>query len=139
MILIIVEHDSFVYGGQNDDHEQEAGTYVLSIPAFRWVMASSRGPLRSYHQCTAAGNRQMIVVGGQGHLDLEDPKTGLIEDGSKWGLDVFDMHDLVWKDSYDPEAGSYETPTMIKNWYTEGYGRFHPSTHRSVGLLILRF
>ena len=69
----------------------------------------------------------MIVVGGQ-IASESDPKGNLPKDVWPWGLGVFDMHDLQWKDHYDPEAGQYESPAMVKDWYLDGYDVIHPHT-----------
>lgn len=115
----MMERDSFVYGGKDEDENYLPDTYVLSLPAFQWFKVNSLGGRRVFHECATAGNRQMIVVGGQ--LESEsDSSERRDKDEWTWGLGVFDMHDMQWKDNYDPEAGPYESPAMIKDWYTNG-------------------
>lgn len=86
------------------------------------------GTPRAYHDCKVAGGRQMIVVGGMDLSDDDDddePSTRWrTTDEWKQGLGVFDVHDLQWRDGFDPDAGSYEPPAMVKDWYTAGYGPF---------------
>lgn len=36
------------------------------------------------------------------------------------GMGIFDMSALEWKDSFDAEAGDYETNKAIRSWYDEG-------------------
>ena len=95
--------------------------YVLSIPAFEWFKVPGESTKRTYHDCASAGNRQMIVVGGMA-LAKDSSSTNRWETTDEWkqGLGIFDMHDLKWKDSYDPKAGAYESPDIVKDWYAKG-------------------
>ena len=33
---------------------------------------------------------------------------------------MFDMTDMVWKDSYDANASDYRSPEVVKDWYAAG-------------------
>ena len=105
---------SFVHGGDTGTGGLNDGVYVLTIPGFVWfqIPDSNLSPRRS-HTCNAAGNRQMIVIGG-GNVDYRDP------DPLTQGLGVFDMTDLRWSSSYNSSAAPYNTPTLVKNWYNKG-------------------
>ena len=35
-------------------------------------------------------------------------------------IGIFDLTDLVWKSEYDADAGDYQTPDVIKQWYDDG-------------------
>lgn len=41
-----------------------------------------------------------------------------IQDPWANGISVFDCSEMVWKDNYDPAAGPYTTPQMVKQYYT---------------------
>lgn len=45
----------------------------------------------------------------------------IVPDPFLQGIGVFDMTNLVWKDSYDPNATSYKSPKIVKDWYDAGY------------------
>ena len=113
-------YPSFIYGGDDEDGEARntlSDIHVLSIPAFQWfeIEPETQNTRRTYHDCASAGNSQMIVVGGQ---DISRWETT-----DKWaqGLGIFDMNSLQWKDSYDADAGAYESPGIVRDWYANGY------------------
>ena len=96
--------------------------YVLSIPSFKWFRTSyTLANARIGHSCNAVG-RQMISVGG---YTFADNSAFLIPDVWRQGLGVFDMTEMVWKDSYDTNAAPYITPQMIKEDYEQN-GRLPP-------------
>ncbi|KAL8406144.1 hypothetical protein RB596_004841 [Gaeumannomyces avenae] len=112
-------YEIFFFGG---DGEKPATTHVLTIPGFRWFNAGNTGAdnpqTRSNHACVVGGKRQMISVGG----------TQVVGGGEQWvgkdpwvnGIKVFDMVDLKWRNDYKSGAPDYESPAMIKKWYSEG-------------------
>jgi hypothetical protein len=55
----------------------------------------------------------MIVVGG-----YTDPSP----DPWSQGLGVFDLSSMSPRTSYDPKAGPYDPPGVVKDWYSNGYG-----------------
>jgi hypothetical protein len=61
----------------------------------------------------------MVIVGGE----ILTAEANLATDPWPIGVGVFDLSDMIWKDSYDPSAASYVTPQPIKD-YIESNGRF---------------
>lgn len=111
----------YVYGGNNFRKSPEIikkDMYILSLPGFVWFRVDVESTYRSSHACIIPDNRQMIVVGGgaeAGGPNYEKP------DVLAQGLGVFDLHTLSWKDRYDANAGPYEPPQTVTDWYDEGY------------------
>lgn len=110
-----------MYGG-NDFREPigsriKSDLYVLSLPGFVWFQANTTSPPRSSHSCIVANNRQMIVVGGTGTGFGPNYTT---PDVWSQGLGVFDLPSLSWKHQYDADAGPYEPPQAIADWYANG-------------------
>ena len=63
----------------------------------------------------------MIVVGGtvqtQESFDANnDTLPDAITDPWLQGLGVFDVTDMVWRDSYDAGSGPYNTPKIVKDY-----------------------
>lgn len=103
---------------------------MLSIPAFNWQKQDTQpGVGRYLHSCNVAGNRQMISIGGRVTNATEFDEDGAndsITDSSlpdPWpqGIGVFDLTDMVWKDTYDPNAAPYITPDIVKNQYRQNW------------------
>lgn len=111
-----------MYGG--NDHRDDVGErvksdlYVLSLPGFVWFQANTTSEPRSSHACIVSNNRQMIVVGGTGTADPNDHYTR--RDVWSQGLGVLDLPSLSWKDRYDADAGPYEPPQAVADWYANG-------------------
>jgi hypothetical protein len=82
-------------------------------------------PPRVYHACTAVGSadgdvnrrRQVLSTGG---VPSSNSSAWAEDDPWPYSLGIFDMTDLEWKDEYDADAGDYETPEIIRNWYSNG-------------------
>lgn len=113
----------YVYGG-NDfrkpvDSRIKSDLYVLSLPGFVWFQANTTSPPRSSHSCIVANNRQMIVVGGTG-ADYGPNLNYTTPDVWAQGLGVLDLPSLSWKHQYDADAGPYEPPQAIADWYANG-------------------
>ena len=128
-------YPSFIYGGDDEDGEARntlSDIHVLSIPAFQWfeIEPETQNTRRTYHDCASAGNSQMIVVGGIDRTANDGHYWGGTDEW-KQGLGIFDMHELKWRDSYDPEAPPYEAPAVVREWYEKGYGVPPPSCCRS--------
>jgi hypothetical protein len=88
--------------------------YVLSLPGFVWFKANHTSAVpRAWTRCVALGDSQMIVVGG-----YTDPSP----DPWSQGLGVFDLSSMSPRTSYDPKAGPYDPPGVVKDWYSNGYG-----------------
>ncbi|KAK2028033.1 hypothetical protein LX32DRAFT_640423 [Colletotrichum zoysiae] len=110
-------YEIFVFGGANDRVAFD-DVYILSLPGFVWQQADARpqnGTARAFMSCALAGRRQMIVVGGS---DQRESPRG--KDPFPQGLGIFDVTDLQWKDEYDAEAAEYDSPAVIKSWYSAG-------------------
>ncbi|KAI6491614.1 hypothetical protein MCOR11_007043 [Pyricularia oryzae] len=117
-------YEVVVYGGC----QQPEDTYILTIPGFRWFSADSANGApendRQYHSCAIIGKgaRQMVAYGGYplalGGKSWQDFNSTT----NRWGdssLQVLDMTELKWKETYDSDAPSYQQPTMVRNWYKE--------------------
>ena len=69
----------------------------------------------------------MIVVGGSTYtvagfeqVNAEASSGGIYwSNADPWpqGFGVFDLAKMVWTDSYDPSAGPYTTPKVVKEYY----------------------
>ena len=117
----------FIYGGSIDSttdasNPNDTGflnVYVLSLPAFRWFKSTeSTSTRRANHHCTVIGNRQMISVGS---TNPSGGGLGLTADPWNDGIGVFDMTALRWSDSYDATAAEYESPDVVKQYYSSNY------------------
>ncbi|KIW29257.1 uncharacterized protein PV07_05082 [Cladophialophora immunda] len=118
----------FVYGGSTNstfdlNHSSDEGylnVYALSLPAFRWFKSNSTTPVRrACHACSVIGNRQMVSIGGRLPSSLQ--ALGAEQDPWASGLGVFDMTDFEWVDHYDAAAAAYETPDVVKQYYSDSY------------------
>ncbi|KAL0932015.1 kelch repeat protein [Colletotrichum truncatum] len=112
-------YEIFVFGGSNKDESYDE-VWILSLPGFVWTKADykSSSP-RDAMGCAVGGRRQMITVGGI-NRSLTVSKFFQDKDPFPQGIGIFDMSDLQWKDEYEPEAATYETPEVVKDWYTAG-------------------
>jgi len=63
----------------------------------------------------------MIVVGGKGFEATWFPPNGPPTDPWAQGLGILDLPSLSWRDHYDPNAGPYDSPDMVKEFYNKGY------------------
>lgn len=61
----------------------------------------------------------MISIGGL-DINIPFPKIFYDPDPLKNGLGVFDLTDLVWRDSYDAKAKAYQSPKVVRDWYAQG-------------------
>ncbi|KIX99548.1 uncharacterized protein Z520_05124 [Fonsecaea multimorphosa CBS 102226] len=120
--------EMFVYGGSTNstfdlDHSSDEGylnVYALSLPAFRWFKSNSTTPVRrACHACSVIGNRQMVSIGGRLPSSLQ--ALGSEQDPWASGLGVFDMTDFEWVDHYDAAAAAYESPDVVKQYYSDSY------------------
>lgn len=94
-------HDIFVYGGGNGKLSAlpMGDVWVLSVPSFTWIKADSSdrtGVPRQGHICTSPYPDQMIVIGGTsiGGSPLK----------ANQAVDVYNLNDLNWTGSYDPDS-----------------------------------
>ena len=135
-------YEIFIYGGLDrtvsDPKQQTAlsdAVCVLSLPGFVWFKADFPAPSpRHMHSCNVVGKggSQMIVIGG---LDQTFPNV-TITGGDRWsnGINIFDMSQLQWKDSYVPNDAKYQTPSVITEWYAKHgpYPSFQNATLQSL-------
>ena len=86
--------------------------YVFSLPDFVWFSANYTSAVpRAWIRCVALGDSQMVVVGG-----YTDPSP----DPWSQGLGVFDLSSMSPRTSYDPKAGPYDSPGIVKDWSVMG-------------------
>ena len=126
----------FVYGGHNDRFTLESPepwptdsdkasqeifntVYVLSIPGFVWfkVNDTSAQP-RTGHTCERIGNRHMISIGG---LNPTLDWQSAVNQSDPWNqtLGIFDMVNLNWTGTFDPNASTYVPPQVVRDWYAK--------------------
>ena len=116
--------NSFIYGGFFTPENSAAidsptDFYILSLPAFQWFRApNSLFGSRSYHTCNAAGNNQMVILGG---YDKADDTAQSQPDIWDQGINVYDMSNLEWKDKYEANADPYTPPDMVASYYSQSY------------------
>lgn len=124
----------FIYGGHNDTFTQGRAddqptsaniasaaafnaVYVLSLPGFIWfrVNDTSAQP-RTGHTCERIGTRSMISIGG---LNPAQNFSDAVNATDTWyqGIGVFDMVNLSWTGTYDPNAPPYKVPDAVAAWY----------------------
>ena len=125
----------FLYGGgnvlygsgdQTKDHNDtipDGSVWILSLPSFSWLKANdTSGTKRMGHTCEVGGSRQMISVGGLAPdppMRTDGYAAFAQEDPLSNGIGVFDMVDLVWKDSYDAKASPYLKPPAVSSLYSK--------------------
>ena len=88
--------------------------YILTLPAFAWIETSAVAPIyRADHTCSVIGNRQMISIGG-----VPDRYPNADNWTDPWnGLQILDMTELVWTDTFKSGAAAYEPPTPVTEYY----------------------
>ncbi|KAK2064179.1 kelch repeat protein [Colletotrichum caudatum] len=116
-------YEIFVFGGTNTaNNETYDEVHVLSLPGFVWMKAdyAPRSP-RDAMTCVVAGQRQMVTFGGVDRTRGAGWRD-MFRDADPFpqGVGVFDLTDLKWKDEYNADAPSYDSPEAIKIWYNEG-------------------
>ncbi|KAK1834497.1 kelch repeat-containing protein [Podospora conica] len=113
-------YEIFMYGGLLVAGGASDEVYVLSLPGFVFFKAPP-GPStkRSSNSCVVVGKRQLLSVGG-GDGSLGFPDSLLDPDPWKNGLGVFDMTRMAWSDGYDADAAAYESPAIVREWYSQG-------------------
>lgn len=126
-----------MYGGmvEGDPGLKFDDVWVLSLPSFEWHQAGHTPVIgRKDHSCTVAGNRQMVIVGGQNPNATDPPDVADI-----WplGLGVFDLSDMVFKDRFDADASAYTSPEVVRSWYAEN-GYVAKSVRSEVAQYFLR-
>lgn len=109
----------FIYGGWTTDSTTSDRVYVLSLPGFVFFQASEQATPRAGHACVLVGKRQMLSIGGN-VATTKWPDSLLDQDPWSQGLGVMDMPKMSWTSSYDASAADYDSPEIIKDWYSQG-------------------
>lgn len=97
---------------------------MLTIPGFVWFKAPyvSTSP-RYEHTCELVRGRQLIIIGGLDNREgvgLDISGAWLSPDQLSQGIGVFDVTSMEWKSSYDADLTTYQTPDVVKEWYSAG-------------------
>ncbi|ERF73543.1 hypothetical protein EPUS_07748 [Endocarpon pusillum Z07020] len=114
-------YEIFVFGGYEQLNITSNEVYVLSLPAFVWFKAdhTATSPRRA-HECNIVGQggSQMAVIGG---IDISFPTGTTRNSPDPWtnGINVFDLSAMRWKDTYDPNNPPYQSPSVVRDWYTK--------------------
>ncbi|KAE9577418.1 hypothetical protein CGMCC3_g6564 [Colletotrichum fructicola] len=126
----------FIYGGWSSNQDVFSDVYVLSVPGFRFFKAGDSSTPRYDQACVVVGRRQMLSIGGLSTLDYIQRWTQ--PDPWPYGLGVFDLTEMRWKDGYSADEAAYESPEIVKQWY-EGGGQNNVSwANEDVKLLFLK-
>ena len=64
----------------------------------------------------------MIVTGGQDPF-YKNTTEAIRADSWTQGIGVFDLTAMRWKNGYDAATEAYETPSVVKSWYSAN-GRY---------------
>ncbi|KAF4954315.1 hypothetical protein FGADI_5338 [Fusarium gaditjirri] len=113
-------YEIFIYGGWNmwnDKTKAFGDVWVLSLPAFKWFKADTDGPKRGMHGCALIGKRQMVSIGGN---DWGKDEGWRDKDPWTQGIGILDLPSMAWSNEYDADAEDYESPKVVKDWYTNG-------------------
>ncbi|KAJ4270495.1 hypothetical protein NW762_002182 [Fusarium torreyae] len=113
-------YEIYIYGGWNTWYSKTKSfgdVWVLSLPGFRWFKADNEAPRRAMHGCALAGNRQMLSIGGNDNI-----QKGGWRDKDPWkqGIGILDLPSMTWSNEYDADASKYDSPEVVKNWYSGG-------------------
>ena len=113
-----------IYGGWDIKVNQAVeDIYVLSIPAFRWVKVEDTGNIerllsnqsvgRAGHTCALYKNRQMIVLGGDLHIDgtVQNDKSC---NKSYPTIRVLDVSNFTWQPQFSPMYDAYTIPDRVQ-------------------------
>jgi Kelch motif len=119
-------YEIFVYGGFDPSHSAQQlvlasdEVFVLSLPGFVWFKADYPAThARIMHSCNIVGRggSQMLVTGGV-DPDRVLSKTDTTTDPWSNGINIFDLSAMRWKDSYEANDSFYQTPPIVRDWYT---------------------
>ena len=101
----------YMYGGDSPTNGILSDISILSLPAFHWFKTDIVSPPRVLAKMVVAKN-QIISMGGvpeEFNWTTPDPWVETIG--------VLDMQKLQWKTSFDPNAPTYDSPQMVKDYY----------------------
>ncbi|KAI1632010.1 hypothetical protein F4809DRAFT_125862 [Biscogniauxia mediterranea] len=115
-------YEIFIYGGVSDQiRATSSDVHVLSLPGFVFFKSPSSGTPRSDHECAVVGKgkRQLLSVGG---VDGEFRNYTSPTTADPWtqGLGIYDMSEMRWTSSFDPDAADYISPVVVNEWYAHG-------------------
>ena len=100
--------------------------YILTLPAFTWVKASTPSQARrANHNCQVLGKSQMIFIGGR------DPSANTTATGLFWpsidpwtyGMNIYDMNALQWTGAWNASREEYNSPSVVKTIYSSGQNK----------------
>lgn len=106
----------FVYGGRSGGDRAHGELHILTMPGFQWFKVDVNSPERMFHACDYVGGGQMLTSGG-----LREVWDWNQSDDWPNALGIFDMTALVWKDKYETGLADYDSPQIVKDWYSNGY------------------
>lgn len=107
-----------MHGGDGGDPVAGmSDTWVLTLPAFRWISVPLTSSPRRVHSCSLVGKSQMVVVGSAGPTD--DVLWSSV-DPLKRGLGIIDLPSLSWSDSFNADAPEYTPPEAVADVYSSG-------------------
>jgi hypothetical protein len=117
----------FLYGGWAGQYGSAAlpydSAYVLTLPGFNWVKADypAQSP-RTGLTCEAVGGGQILTIGGldASHEDSNNRYLGTYAtaDPMTYGLGLFDIGSMKWKDSFLANASDYTPSDEVMKFYT---------------------
>ncbi|KXJ87519.1 hypothetical protein Micbo1qcDRAFT_236385 [Microdochium bolleyi] len=118
-------YEVFLFGGRpatGESNQAHADMWVLTIPGFRWFKATGPaaqlGEGRAFTSCAAVG-RQLVVVGGVKEQSNKQWTEAQVDPWTQ-GVGVFDMQELGWRDGYKHDLEAYDSPQVVKEWYSGG-------------------
>ena len=112
-----------MYAGYNgtlgSGAEQYDELWILTIFAFKWILASVRHTAsRIGHTCHVVGGRQVLTIGGV------NPSYGDVWSAPDYnniqGLGTFDLSALTWQEAYVSDVPPYERSKPVQNVYSAG-------------------
>ncbi|KAI5918600.1 hypothetical protein F4810DRAFT_566507 [Camillea tinctor] len=115
-------YEIFIYGGVSDQIQATSSdVHVLSLPGFVFFKSPSSGAPRSDHKCVVVGKgkRQFLSVGGVDG-EFRNHTSPTTADPWKQGLGIYDMSEMRWTNSFDPDAEDYVSPVVVNEWYAHG-------------------
>ncbi|KAK1753565.1 kelch repeat-containing protein [Echria macrotheca] len=113
-------YEIFMYGGVDTQASRTSDeVYVLSLPGFVFFKGPTASTARADHSCALVGRSQMLSIGGTDAF-AGFPNSLLDRDPWQNGLGILDLPPMAWKNSYDADAAPYDSPVIVKQWYSQG-------------------
>jgi len=99
-----------MYGGWDGINKYD-DVYILSLPSFEWISIFPGSDEREAHTCHVVGNRMMMTIGGhKARLGVPGPC-----DWEPNGVALFDMVNMTWTDTFNPESEKYNISSLISS------------------------